>query len=318
LQLKKWVLLVLAIIVALSLAACGGGGDNGATVSSNASPKVSTEEIAEEEVPFEEEHPVAKNLNTNEAVEVFCPNCNADLSAQPGFDSGAGYWKCTVCGQTLLNPDNVVEDARYKDVAWFCDDCGAFLNEQPEFSDWNDTWTCTECGFENPIADSEIISNETTATPKDNATYEFVLEGTLPYSNSSSNNNMFSYYYYAITNDSALSKNYTKHILANIFDEVNPPFEENVLYGIFLWPSVDMAYEHIPVEDAWLGTNNESISSRTSLAAGVLLQEAKTHADFPDFMFYYYGNSGGPAGTSWTWIKFNGEKRRYYEHTSEN
>lgn len=90
----------------------------------------------------------------------YCPNCNADLGNQPGFDPDSNYWICAECGVFLTDPDMDQSGNRFEDVGWFCDDCGALLNEQSGFSDWCGYWTCTECGHENRIEEDEIISNK--------------------------------------------------------------------------------------------------------------------------------------------------------------
>jgi ribosomal protein S27E len=91
--------------------------------------------------------------------EEYCPNCGVGLQNQPGFDSSEGWWKCTACGQFLLNPDNDNPESQFSDVGWFCDSCEAFLNRQLDFSDWCGTWTCTECGNKNIISANEIYES---------------------------------------------------------------------------------------------------------------------------------------------------------------
>ena len=87
--------------------------------------------------------------------EYFCPRCGAILNDQPGFDPEAGAWRCTECGEMLMD-DNVYNGELYEGVAWFCDGCGALLNRQSGFSDYNVFWDCTECGHRNWIMESEI------------------------------------------------------------------------------------------------------------------------------------------------------------------
>ena len=86
--------------------------------------------------------------------EYFCPNCNADLTKQAGFDPDEGRWACTECGMQLY--DEQYEGELYKDVLWYCDKCGAFLNKQEGFSEFLEKWTCTDCGHINPITDRDI------------------------------------------------------------------------------------------------------------------------------------------------------------------
>ncbi len=56
----------------------------------------------------------------------YCPNCNADLEDQFGFDPSNGTWTCTECGQFLMD-DDIADGETYDGVAWFCDNCNALL-----------------------------------------------------------------------------------------------------------------------------------------------------------------------------------------------
>ena len=94
--------------------------------------------------------PPAEPGNTYE----YCPNCDANLTLQKGYDSSLPYWICKGCGQMLINP------AIESDISWICDKCGAMLNIQDGFDDHGDVWKCTECGFENTIDKSEIYLSE--------------------------------------------------------------------------------------------------------------------------------------------------------------
>ena len=85
--------------------------------------------------------------------EYFCPNCNADLDDQYGFNPDLGVWTCTNCGELLYGDDIADTMDTFDGVVWFCDSCGAILNKQPGFYDYCDTWECTECGYENSISD---------------------------------------------------------------------------------------------------------------------------------------------------------------------
>lgn len=88
--------------------------------------------------------------------EYFCPNCDAILNDQPGFDPELGVWTCTECGQELYS-DNIENTmSRFEGVIWHCDSCGKILNTQYGFSDTYGTWVCTECGFENSISEDNI------------------------------------------------------------------------------------------------------------------------------------------------------------------
>ena len=88
--------------------------------------------------------------------EYFCPNCDATLNDQPGFDPDLGTWTCTNCGKELYGDSIASSMGRFDGVVWHCDSCGAVLNKQCGFTDYCDTWVCTECGHENPINEDEI------------------------------------------------------------------------------------------------------------------------------------------------------------------
>ena len=60
--------------------------------------------------------------------EYYCPNCNADLDDQFGFDSSNGTWPCTECGQFLMD-DDIADGDDFEGVSWFCDNCNALLND---------------------------------------------------------------------------------------------------------------------------------------------------------------------------------------------
>lgn len=91
--------------------------------------------------------------------EYFCPNCDAILNDQYGFDPDGGTWTCKECG-TLLMDDDVYDGDRYEGVAWFCDECGALLNKQSGFSDIYDSWTCTNCYHTNGTTEDDIFDSE--------------------------------------------------------------------------------------------------------------------------------------------------------------
>lgn len=91
--------------------------------------------------------------------EYFCPNCGAVLNNQYGFDPDGGTWRCTECGELLMD-DDVYNGDSFEGVAWYCDSCGALLNRQCGFSDSYGSWTCTECGHHNRISEDDIVSEE--------------------------------------------------------------------------------------------------------------------------------------------------------------
>ena len=91
--------------------------------------------------------------------EYYCPNCNATLNDQPGFDPDNGTWTCTECGQHLMD-ESVYEGDTYEGIAWYCDNCNALLNKQDGFSDSYGSWICTECGHVNGTTEDDIIDDE--------------------------------------------------------------------------------------------------------------------------------------------------------------
>ena len=91
--------------------------------------------------------------------EYFCPNCNAILNNQLGFDPDCGVWACTECG-TILYGDEIDETMlQFDGIVWYCDSCGAVLNKQSGFNDYCGIWCCTECGHANPINEDEIYDS---------------------------------------------------------------------------------------------------------------------------------------------------------------
>lgn len=85
--------------------------------------------------------------------EYFCPNCNAILNEQLGFNPDEGSWICKKCGQVLYG--DVYEGEKYPGVMWYCNKCHALLNKQPSFSDCHNSWVCTVCGCSNEL--NEIV-----------------------------------------------------------------------------------------------------------------------------------------------------------------
>ena len=84
----------------------------------------------------------------------YCPNCQANLTLQKGYDPTLAYWQCKGCGQMLINPE--VDS----DIVWICDECGATMNTQEGFSESCGEWKCTKCGYVNKIDASEIYASE--------------------------------------------------------------------------------------------------------------------------------------------------------------
>lgn len=91
--------------------------------------------------------------------EYFCPNCGAVLNNQYGFDPDGGTWRCTECGEVLMD-DDVYNGDSFEGIAWYCDSCGVLLNRQYGFSDICEYWTCTNCGHSNRISEDDIVSEE--------------------------------------------------------------------------------------------------------------------------------------------------------------
>lgn len=105
--------------------------------------------------------------------EYFCPKCGAILNNQDGFDPDCGTWRCTECGEMLMD-DDVYNGEKFKGVAWYCDNCGALLNRQPGFSDTCGSWCCTECGHRNGITEDDIINeNPEFSCPNCGVTLDF-------------------------------------------------------------------------------------------------------------------------------------------------
>lgn len=92
--------------------------------------------------------------------EYFCPNCNAVLNDQDGFDPNLGAWTCTECGETLYGDDVEEHMDQFDGVVWYCDECNAILNTQRGFDDSCGIWRCTKCGHENPISEDEIYESK--------------------------------------------------------------------------------------------------------------------------------------------------------------
>ena len=91
--------------------------------------------------------------------EYYCPNCNAVLNDQFGFDPDKGFWFFTECGQELYG-ENIYSGELYDGVIWHCDGCGAILNKQSGFSDYCSIWYCTECGHGNVIDEDHIVDSD--------------------------------------------------------------------------------------------------------------------------------------------------------------
>ena len=86
----------------------------------------------------------------------FCPNCDANLTLQRGYDNNLPYWVCLGCGQMLINPDMDNES----DIIWRCDKCGALLNIQEGFDEESEVFVCRKCGFENKLDESNLYESE--------------------------------------------------------------------------------------------------------------------------------------------------------------
>ena len=87
----------------------------------------------------------------------YCPNCDAILSEQVGFDQNIGVWNCLKCGQLLMDED-LYDGDNFNGVLWYCDNCKELLNKQPGFSDSYGSWICSKCGYRNDITEDNIIS----------------------------------------------------------------------------------------------------------------------------------------------------------------
>ena len=87
--------------------------------------------------------------------EYFCPNCGSILNDQYGFDPNRGHWRCTECGEHLMD-DDVYNGNSFEGVSWLCDKCGELLNRQYGFSDNLGFWVCTNCGYMNSLTEDDI------------------------------------------------------------------------------------------------------------------------------------------------------------------
>lgn len=92
--------------------------------------------------------------------EYYCPNCNATLNDQDGFDPDLGVWTCTECGKCLYGSDIEKTQVEFNGVVWYCDSCGAVLSLQDGFSDDCGSWECAVCGATNNISEDEIYESE--------------------------------------------------------------------------------------------------------------------------------------------------------------
>lgn len=86
----------------------------------------------------------------------FCPNCEANLTLQRGYDNSLPYWICLGCGQMLINPDIETET----DIIWRCDECGDLLNIQEGFVEDEGHWVCKKCGFDNKLDITTLYESE--------------------------------------------------------------------------------------------------------------------------------------------------------------
>ena len=50
--------------------------------------------------------------------EYFCPNCGAILNDQYGFAPDGGTWRCTECGELLVD-DDVYNGDSFEGIAWY-------------------------------------------------------------------------------------------------------------------------------------------------------------------------------------------------------
>ena len=82
----------------------------------------------------------------NDDDEYYCPNCDAILNEQIGFDPNLNVWTCEICGQELYGDDIESTMHRFSNIVWHCDCCGTVLNKQSGFTDSCESWRCTECG----------------------------------------------------------------------------------------------------------------------------------------------------------------------------
>jgi len=127
----------------------------------NASPRSnSSQDVQSIPVePFEEDRNLHEDpaWETDSQTELYCPNCEAALDTQSGFDPSSPTWTCQSCGMHLMDP-NLPHRNGLEDIAWYCDGCSELLNVQDGFIDSDDTWwTCTNCGQPNLIIEEDAL-----------------------------------------------------------------------------------------------------------------------------------------------------------------
>ena len=86
----------------------------------------------------------------------YCPNCDANLTLQKGYDATLPYWVCLGCGQMLINPELDTDS----DIIWRCDNCGDLLNLQEGFNEDIGHWICKKCGYDNAIDETNLYESE--------------------------------------------------------------------------------------------------------------------------------------------------------------
>ena len=96
----------------------------------------------------------------NDDDEYYCPNCDAILNEQIGFDPNLNVQTCEICGQELYGDDIESTMHRFSNIVWHCDCCGTVLNKQSGFTDSCESWRCTECGHKNRITEDEVYDSE--------------------------------------------------------------------------------------------------------------------------------------------------------------
>lgn len=119
-------------------------------------PRGYAKQLSEAIVELREERD-CEDFDEDAKEEFFCPNCNADLRKQVGFEPDLYSFICQSCGQKLFN-DNIYSGDKFEGVYWYCDRCGALLNKQIGFKDDCGFWHCTECGYKNYIDEENIIN----------------------------------------------------------------------------------------------------------------------------------------------------------------
>lgn len=138
--------------------------------------------------------------------------------------------------------------------------------------------------------------------------YKFITSGTISTGNPfEENTQTYTYYYYALIDCDTPSYNDVQNIMKQLFVEQELGAVPGQAFGVYLWPSEEIANENILEDKDW-SKIDYSDGEFLNQIAGVL----SNHRFYNDsnYLFYYYGDNGkGSDGESW-W--FDGKKLEFY------